>query len=300
MRHIFILLTLLFSFSFLHAGEITIATLNTMWFFNPANPSGRIATPDKPVNAEEYELKAGHLAGLLPKTAPLLIGLQEVGDISAAETLAAACSRRYGRSYATLFIKGKDTQTGQNVAFLFDASQGWKIRGREARPSELEKELTKHLVVAIDGPKGEALNACVIHLRRPIGKDGEEKQASQIQALLRWAFRFLGKNPQANVILLGDANVATKPDDPTSVLTPLTNNGFVDAVWKIKNQTLPTHGDGKAFDRILVSPSLVTGASGLQLIDAEPIPHSHAKKKDPMRKTYTDHFCVFAKFKTSD
>src|SRR5881394_247834 len=47
---------------------------------------------------------------------------------------------------------------------------------------------------------------CVVHLRRPIGDDGVEKQRNQRRALLRWAMRHLASDPKANLVIMGDFN----------------------------------------------------------------------------------------------
>ena len=57
--------------------------MNCYWFFAQDEANDKA---DKPQSTQEYELKAGHLIGLLPPSAPLFIGLQEIGggeDIAA-------------------------------------------------------------------------------------------------------------------------------------------------------------------------------------------------------------------------
>ena len=55
----------------------------------------------------------GTRIGLLPQQAPLLVGLQEIGGGEDIEAMARAAQARYKHSYRPLFVKGKDTATGQ-------------------------------------------------------------------------------------------------------------------------------------------------------------------------------------------
>jgi hypothetical protein len=90
---------------------VLLTTLNCYWFFGEED--SRHA--DKPPSKDQYSLKAGHLVGLLPKEAPLFIGLQEIGNGDDVRALAYAAGRRYGRTYQHLFVQGRDTATRQDV-----------------------------------------------------------------------------------------------------------------------------------------------------------------------------------------
>ena len=92
---------------------------------------------------------------------------------------------------------------------MFDTSQGWGIYGKPARVSELEKALSKHLVVRLTNAV-TSIDVCVVHLRRPIADAGADKQVEQNRALLRWAMRHLATRPKANLVILGDFNEAQR------------------------------------------------------------------------------------------
>ena len=124
------------------AADISIATLNCYWLFSGEEGKGTI---DKPHTTLEYSTKAWHLVGLLPKEAPLFVGFQEIGGGDDLAALAHSASARYGRTYQTLFARGKDTSTGQNVGAILDTSSGWGVYGRPSRVSDLERERSKHL-----------------------------------------------------------------------------------------------------------------------------------------------------------
>jgi len=55
-------------------NAVTLSTMNCYWFFAQDETNDKA---DKPRSIQEYELKAGHLIGLLPQQAPMFVGLQD-------------------------------------------------------------------------------------------------------------------------------------------------------------------------------------------------------------------------------
>jgi hypothetical protein len=136
MRTLILILVLLLHVSARTAtGDILLTALNCHWFLGEEESRNA----DKPPTKDQYSLKAGHLIGLLPEAAPLFVGLQEVGNGADVQALAYSATRRYQRSYAHLFVQGKDTATKQDVGALLDTSRGWGVHGRPTRVSDLEK-----------------------------------------------------------------------------------------------------------------------------------------------------------------
>jgi hypothetical protein len=107
--------------------EISIGTLNCYWFFGQEDVNDKA---DKPRGKQEYELKAGHLIGLLPHDPPLFLGLQEIGCNEELQAMARSAQARYKHPYQPLFVKGNDSATGQNVGAIFDTGSGWGVYGR--------------------------------------------------------------------------------------------------------------------------------------------------------------------------
>ena len=245
-----------------------------------------------PISQAEYSIKAGHLIGLLPKEAPLFVGLQEIGDGKDVAALAYSASRRYGKQYQPLFIQGRDTATGQDVGAILETTSGWGVYGKPSRVSDLERELSKHLVVRLTNAV-TGMDICVVHLRRPIGSDGAEKQKDQCRALLRWAMRHLAKNPQANLVIMGDFNEGKPVGSEAQALSVLfqARPQMVDAFSLVRGK-VATHADGKAYDRILVSQAIAAGQNRLKLESVNIISHRHVKGDE--RRLYTDHFPVVA------
>ena len=186
----------------------------------------------------------------------------------------------------------KDTATGQNVGAMLDTTSGWGVYGRASRVSDLERELSKHLVVRITNVL-TSMDICVVHLRRPIGSDGIEKQKNQCRALLKWAMRHLSGDPKANLVILGDFNEGHPVGSDEQALAVLfqAKPPMVDALGALSGK-VTTHTDGKAYDRILVSDGIAKGLNRLKLERVVIQPHRHGKGEE--RRLYTDHFPVVA------
>ena len=269
--------------------SIHIATLNCYWFFNGNETDGRA---DLPRTKIEYTTKAGHLIGLLPAEAPLLVGVQEIGDQNDIQALARSATARFKRPYRALFAQGKDTATGQDVGAIFNTAAGWGVYGRPSRVSDLERELSKHLVVRLTNAV-TSMDICVVHLRRPIGAEGHEKQVEQCRALLRWGMRHLATDPKANLVILGDFNEGKpvgRADQSLAVLFQ-TRPPMCDALSMVDGK-VATHADGRAYDRIMLSDSLFKGSAKLKFETVEIRSHRHGKGDE--RRAYTDHFPVVA------
>ena len=147
-------------------SDINLATLNCYWFFDAQEGKGDI---DKPRTTLEYSTKAGHLIGLLPKEAPLFVGFQEIGGGEDLAALAHSASARYGRAYQTLFARGKDTATGQNVGAILDTSSGWGVYGRA-----LLKWAMRHLS---GDPKANLVILGDFNEGKPVGSDSQALEA---------------------------------------------------------------------------------------------------------------------------
>jgi exonuclease III len=269
--------------------SVRVATLNCYWFFK--GEAGKVDA-DTPQGAVECSTKAGHLIGLLPKEAPLFVGFQEIGGGDDLAALAKSAAARYRRNYQPLFVQGKDSATGQDVGAIFDTSIGWGVYGQASRAAELERELSKHLVVRLTNAV-TSLDLCVVHLRLPAGSEGIQKQRNQNRALLRWAMRHLSKDPKANLMILGDFNEGKSVGSGEQALAVLfeAKPPMVDPFTSLKGP-VETHPDGKAYDRILVSEAIAKGLNRVSLERVVVSPHRHGKGKD--RRLYSDHYPVTA------
>jgi hypothetical protein len=137
------------------------------------------------------------------------------------------------------------------------------------------------------------MDICVVHLRRPIDKDGIEKQRNQCRALLRWAVRHLSGHPKANLVILGDLKEGHPLGSGSRALAVMfqAKPPLVDALSRLTGK-ISTHTDGKAYDRILVSEAIAWGLNRVRLERVVIQPHRHGKGEE--RRLYTDHFPVVA------
>ena len=148
----------------------------------------------------------------------------------------------------------------------------------------------KHLVVRLTNAV-TSMDICVVHLRRPLGSDGIEKQKNQCRALLKWAMRHLSGDPKANLVILGDFNEGHPVGSDSQALDVLfqAKPPLVGTLSTLSGK-ISTHAAGKAYDRILVSDAIAKGLNRLKLERVVIQPHRHGKGEE--RRLYTDHFSV--------
>lgn len=276
------------------ADHIFVSTLNCYAFFGGNETHMQLCQPQ---TAPDYWRKAKNLVGLWPSPPPLLIGLEEIGGTREVINLSKFAAERYHHSFQPIFAETKDTFTEQAVGAVLDLDQGWHIAGKPGRDPELDKHLSKHLVVKLTN-SFSALEICVVHLRRGIGKYGSLEQRDQTTVLKNWADKRLAKNPQANLLIVGDFNDAKNVGDPAgSVAVVAGTNAPLHDAFAFSAEKMRTHADGKAYDRILFSPAMKDGAAGFKFEKVFVQPHSHGKGDE--RYLFTDHFPVTAVFTLS-
>lgn len=171
---------------------------------------------------------------------------------------------------------------------LLDTSRGWGVVGKASRVSDLERELSKHLVVRLTNAV-TSIDVCVVHLRRPLGQDGEQKQADQCRALLRWSMRHLATDLNANLVILGDFNEGTpvRSKEGAGAVLFQARPPMVDVMTTLSGKVV-THADGRAYDRIFVSEAIAKGLNRLRFEVVTIQRHSHTKGVE--RRLYTDPF----------
>lgn len=272
-------------------GRVGITTMNCYAFFGGGETKMQLGQPQ---TAQDFWRKAQNLVNLLPANPPVFVGLQEIGGSREAVFLSQLAAKRYQHNFQPVFVKTKDSYTHEAVGGLVDLSQGWGISSPPGRDPILEKELSKHLVLKLTN-SFTALEICVVHLRRPIGKYATLQQQDQNAALKKWADDRLAKNPRANLLILGDFNEGKEPgekDASVAILQP-PGGSLRDAFLQTKAH-FKTHADGKAFDRIFFSEPLLKGGAGLKFEKVSAQEHTHGKGEE--KYWFTDHFPVTATF----
>ena len=288
---IFIFLWLAVFSASAQADRVSLTTLNCGAFFGGGETRIELGQPR---TSAEFWTKARNLVDLWPTNAPLLVALEEIGGAREAVYLSRFAAERYQHTFQPIFAETKDTFTEEAVGALLDLSQGWKISGKPGRVPELDRAVSKHLVVRLTN-NFSALEICVVHLRRPIGQYGRRAQDKQCAALKAWASARLAKNPHENLVILGDFNEVKNPGDTAAALAPLLepSPGLRDA-FVLTGENARTHANGKAYDRILISSALADGDAGIKFETISVSPHKHGKGEE--KKLFTDHFPVTATF----
>jgi endonuclease/exonuclease/phosphatase family metal-dependent hydrolase len=275
---------------FAQGSRVLITTLNCYAFFGGNETKMQLGQPQ---TSQDYWHKAGNLVGLWPTNAPLFVALQEIGGAREAGYLAKFASARYKHSFQPIFAGTKDNYTEEAVGAVLDLGQGWQIAGKPGRVSDLDTNLSKHLVVELTNSSAHAaLEFCIVHLRRGVGKYGLMEQHDQNAALEKWVAGRLEKNPRENLIVLGDFNESKPVGAATQSLWPLvqTNAPLHDPFALLSGQKIRTHANGNAYDRILLSGALMDGASGLKFENISVREHPYGKGTN--RYWFTDHFPV--------
>ncbi len=248
----------------------------------------------QPQTTADYWRKAQNLVGLWPANAPAFIGLQEIGGAREVVYLSQLAATRYHHSFQPVFADTIDNYTEEAVAAVVDLSQGWGIVGTAGRDPELDKVLSKHLVVKLTNNL-TAFEICVVHLRRPIGKYAKLEQQDQNTALKKWADGRLAKNPHANIIILGDFSETKPPGDTNASVAALAPPaGALRDAFLVTGGKFRTHANGKAYDRIIFSAPLLKGDAGWKFEKVSVQPHPHGKGAE--KYWFTDHFPVTAIF----
>ena len=272
-------------------GRVSLTTLNCNAFFGGGETKMQLGQPQ---TAADFWRKAQNLVGLWPASPPAFIALEEIGGAREATYLARLAEVRYHHKFQPVFAKTKDNYTEEAVGALVDLSQGWGIVGQPGRDPLLDKVLSKHLVIKLTN-NFTALEICVVHLRRPIGKYATLEQQDQNAALKKWTEDRLTKNPRANLVILGDFNEFKELGDASaSVAALLPPDGPLRDAFLQAGGHFETHADGKALDRILFSEALRNGDAGLKFEKIFVQEHTHGKGPD--RYWFTDHFPVTAVF----
>ena len=274
-------------------GKFSITTLNCYAFFGGGETTMALGQPQ---TAPDYWRKAQNLVGLWPTNAPVFVALEEIGGAREAGYLAQFAAARYRHRFQPVFTDTKDKYTGEAVGALVDLSQGWGIVGKPGRDPELDKDLSKHLVVKLTNSV-TSLEICIVHLRRPIGKYPKLEQQDQCKALKKWADGRLANNPRANLIVLGDFNEPKPPGDAEAGVAALAQSaGAMRDAFSVAGGNFRTHANGKAYDRIIFSEPMLGGDAGLKFEKVSVLPHTHGKGAE--KYEFTDHFPVTAVFAT--
>ncbi len=244
-------------------AEIRIATWNLEWFYDDARDSDSVIGDDFAApNRGEYQDRVHGVAGAIYAIDPTLIALQEIENARVLQDLADRLLDRHGAAYQAVYVTGRDTHTGQDVAVLVK-TEGWVSARRfdfsAFRGRRDFKDLSKHLVVETSFG-GEDITFVAVHL-----STNTRDRQRQARTLRAWIDDLA---PTTSIVILGDFNARqpfnqTTPDSELGIIrgfqTPMTTDDLFDAHARLIQQG--THISGRALDRVLLSPSLLDATS---------------------------------------
>ena len=258
-------------------------TWNLEWFYDdePADNYSKLAKEQSAPSRAQWDWKRDSVANAVSIAKPSVAAFQEVENRRVLWYLTRALSREHSLSFREICIEGDDVFTEQDVGFVYRAGGDAEnpaplviepvlssVFGRSAAMlrDNQTAEVSKHLVVEYEVTRGdvsERVTVANLHLRaREEAVAIRTKQARTIHAWLASKIR-----SGENVIVLGDFNTeetvvpAIAGTDMHAVCgleTPDAHDDLHDLHEQLSAGQRRTHLlAGKAFDRILVSKSLL-------------------------------------------
>ncbi|EMI54957.1 Endonuclease/exonuclease/phosphatase [Rhodopirellula sallentina SM41] len=251
----------------------SVMTWNLEWFYDDSKRDNysKLAIEKSSPTRGHWNWRRDAVAKSIASVKPSVVALQEVEGQRVLWYLSRALQREHALQYAEYAIEGNDRYTEQDVGLLVTKPVDvlTMMRGNvtaQMRSEETYGSVTKHLAAILEVPVGDELETVLIvnvHLRS--GEQGAELRQKQVASLVRW-LQVWEKTP-VHIVVLGDFNteeVAGKVR-PGSELSMLMSRGtrdrsddLVDLLVMSDAPRQQTHLlNGKQFDRILVSRSLV-------------------------------------------
>lgn len=309
--------------------DFTVATWNLEWFYDDAGGDNysKLAREQSARDRNAWNWKRDAVAEAIAALEPDVVAFQEIEGQRVLYYLTQALGRLGATPFRIGFVEGSDYHTEQDVGFL--VRRGTDItriaryeQSRAMFESDQFHNVAKHAEIVVDVPVGdgvETVTIMTVHFRaREEAVEPRTRQARLIHAWLRDRIA-----AGENIIVLGDTNSETTelPAPGGSDLAALTGRdtpGDADDLVDLHRFLDPadrrTHLlDGKQYDRILVSPSLIEDAPGREDLVFESIavrrdlavrqgidsPETHWDKyweTAPAERDTSDHWPVVARF----
>ena len=137
-------------------AEIKIATWNLEWFFDHDQSDNKspLAKKLSAPTAADWHWKRDEAARVIAEIKPTILALQEIENEKVVQELAKVLKIKHGLEYQVAFIKGRDTYTEQDVAFMY-TSGFEKCERREQTKAMYDSKqyynLSKHLLLLFAG-----------------------------------------------------------------------------------------------------------------------------------------------------
>lgn len=255
-------------------NQLVVASWNIKWFNDndASDDTSNIGEDFAAPSLEEYQERVDTIVDAIADINPDILALQEIENEKVVQDLADELSSQHSLDYNVAFEQGRDTFTGQDVAYLVRDSLTFTDRRFEFSFSGNDdfRNLSKHLLLetTIDS---EPLSLINIHLIT-----NSNRRLQQARTLRSWIESIDVEND--NVIVLGDFNVglsfnSTRPGTDIGIIrgfdTSETDDDLYDTQQNLVDRA--THVSNRPLDRILLSPTLVDG-TGLTFTEIETRP----------------------------
>ena len=249
-------------------------TWNLEWFYDEFDGDNysQLAREQSAPDRDAWEWKRDFVARSIAEASPTIASFQEVENRRVLWYLSRSLDRNHSVDYEELCIQGADHFTEQDVGFLYRSPADLISQIQFGRTASMQKgdryyNVSKHLMAVFEFPVGasavERVSVMNVHLRsRP---EGAPVRARQARLLRRWLAGMIERGE--NVILLGDLNTeagADLLDNESEMAIASTGETTSELDDLVDLHSLILSGDtathivrGKAFDRIMVSRSLI-------------------------------------------
>lgn len=304
-------------------------TWNVEWFYDEYSGDNfsDLAKEKSTPSREQWNWRRDAIAESIAKASPSIVALQEVENRRVLWYLTRALDREHRQKYIELGIQSGDHFTEQDVGFLFRSpvdvlSISQRMQTRAMKQTERYYNLTKHLIGVFEIPTvggSEKVTVLNLHLRAREEADALRRRQARLAHL--WIAEEIARG--GNVIVLGDLNTEemgdrTTADSDVGILcgleTPTKDDDLIDVTLRIPTSERKTHLLGKAFDRILISRSLLQDDPSRQDLVFESIrvrpdlairggqdsPSDHWDRyweQPPHQRDLSDHYPVIADFR---
>lgn len=251
--------------------KLVVATWNLEWFFDhyTGDNFNDVPRQQSAPTREDWDWKMAEVARVIATLKPDILGLQEVENRRSLVFLCSKLKKEYGLQYKFAYIEGDDFFTEQDVALLY---QGGLVQfskyeqSKEMHASKTYYNVNKQIVGEFEwGPEGDRERLTVFNAHFRAMSDAGPIRARQARLVKHWMQEKLAQGE--NVIVLGDLNsdelaLNTTPEGDMGILlgkhTPDTADDLTDTLLHLTGTQQATHLNGQQYDRILVSPSLMT------------------------------------------
>ncbi len=262
-------------------AALRVMTWNLEWFFDDQTGDNfsDLAKQQSAPNRSAWNWKRDAVAQAVAAVSPEIAGFQEIENRRVLFYLKQSLVRTHDLEYMELAVEGGDFFTEQDVGYIYRPQAADLLlqplrqivfgQSSAMRASGRYEDVTKQLAVEFEvrcGDAVETLTIMNIHLRA--GADAKVIRRGQARSVHAWLADKISAGE--NVIVLGDFNtVAAVPAAAGTEIhaalgkeTATATDDLVDLHTYLPQNERSTHlQTGRALDRILVSPSLLSDDS---------------------------------------